>query len=135
MWGWSPWWRPARCPKPNCATCSKLEEGDEFDFFRARRGVTRIEERLIERGYLQSRVRLERDATANGINLTLRVVEGPIVDVAFEGVTPPARLREEAAALWHRGVFDRQRVDDVTEAVRSWLADANQLESVDRAER
>ena len=38
----------------------EIEPGDPYDFFTIRRGLQRIEERLIEQGHLQSRVRLER---------------------------------------------------------------------------
>jgi outer membrane protein assembly complex protein YaeT len=104
-----------------------VSEGDDFDFFEARRGVERIEERLIERGYLQSRVRLERQADPDAVGLTVRVVAGPRVHVVFEGIAASKDLQDEAAMLWHRGVFDRQRIDDVSEAIRSWLAEDNHL--------
>ena len=43
----------------------EIEPGDPYDFFTIRRGLQRIEERLIEQGHLQSRVRLERQVQAD----------------------------------------------------------------------
>ena len=53
--------RQCRKRSPSFASCSTSKEGKTYDFFAARRGVQRIEEFYRESGYLQSRVRLERE--------------------------------------------------------------------------
>ncbi len=99
----------------------KVKEGDSYNFFAVRRGVERIEERLLEQGHLQARVRMEHQVDGDRASLTLKIVRGPLVDLRFEGVTPPANVQEEVRTQWHRGVFDKQRGDDAAEALRAWL--------------
>lgn len=106
----------------------QLEEGEPYDFFAARAGVQRIEEFYRERGYLQSRVRLERQADARGVDVTLRVDPGPQIELQFDGTTLPESVREDVRLRWHRGVFDAQRADDGQEAIKSWLMDRDYLQ-------
>jgi outer membrane protein assembly complex protein YaeT len=105
-----------------------LEEDKPYDFFAARAGVQRIEEFYRERGYLQSRVRLERKADAQAVEVTLRVDPGPQVEMRFDGAALPASVREDVRLQWHRGVFDAQRADDGLETIKSWLMDHDYLQ-------
>jgi outer membrane protein assembly complex protein YaeT len=107
----------------------KVEQGKEFDFFRARDGVDKIEAILEERGYLQSRVRLQRQETDLGIDVTLTVTAGPQVTLVFEGATPPGKVVEDIRTKWRRGVFDTQRLDDTTGTLRGWLMKDNYLQA------
>jgi outer membrane protein assembly complex protein YaeT len=99
----------------------KLKEGDAYEFFAARSGLERIEKLYIESGYLQSRVRLERQVTGDKANLTLRVTSGPLVELRFDGRTPPSNVQQKVRAAWHHGVFDRQRGNDGVRVLREWL--------------
>jgi outer membrane protein assembly complex protein YaeT len=106
-----------------------IDEGDAFDFFAARRGVQKIEELYRERGWLQSRVRLDREGDEKTVNLSLAIITGPKVDVQFSGVTPPSNVREEVHRQWHRGVFDTQRAEDSAKALRAWLMQERYLDA------
>ena len=104
-----------------------LEEGKSYDFFRARAGVERIEEHLREGGWLQSRVRVQRQGDDHAVNVTLQVRTGPRVELQFVGATPPASVIEDVETQWNRGVFDTQRIDDGNEALLAWLMTDNYL--------
>ena len=99
----------------------KLKEGDAYEYFAARTGLERIEKLYMESGYLQSRVRLERQIDNDKANLALRVTSGPIVEMRFEGTTPPSKIQQKLRTAWHHGVFDRQRANDSVRALREWL--------------
>jgi len=99
----------------------KLKEGDAYDFFAARSGLERIETLCMQSGYLQSRVRLDRQVENDKANLTLRVTSGPIVELRFDGTTPPSKIQQRVQTAWHHGVFDRQRGNDSVRALREWL--------------
>ncbi|HEY1303941.1 MAG TPA: translocation/assembly module TamB domain-containing protein [Vicinamibacterales bacterium] len=99
----------------------RIKAGDPYDFFHIRNGVQRVEDLLMEQGYLQARVRLERQIENDQAQLVLNVTRGPIVDVRFMGTTPPSRVQREIRRQWHRGVFDKQRGDDATDSIREWL--------------
>ena len=105
-----------------------LKEGDVYDFFAARSGIDRIERRYCNDGYLQSRVRLEREVDGDRTNLTLHVRRGPRVVMRFEGATPPSKVQAEVRDAWHRGVFDTQRTSDSTRRLREWLMLDNHLQ-------
>ena len=104
------------------------EEGDDYNFFAARDGVQEIEQTLEERGYLQSRVRLQRAGDARAVDVTLKVTAGPHVALVFEGMTPPSRVVDDIRTKWGRGVFDTQRLDDSIEVIRGWLMRENYLQ-------
>jgi outer membrane protein assembly complex protein YaeT len=106
-----------------------VEEGKEFNFFKARDGVEKIEALLEERGYLQSRVRLQRQEGDLGIDLAVSVTAGPQVTLAFEGATPPRKVVEEIHTKWRRGVFDAQRLNDAADTLRGWLMKDNYLQA------
>jgi outer membrane protein assembly factor BamA/autotransporter translocation and assembly factor TamB len=99
----------------------KLKEGDKYEFFAARSGLERVDKLCIESGYLQARVRLERQVDKDKVHLTLRVTSGPIVAIQFEGATPPSKVQKNVRTAWHHGVFDRQRGNDSVRVVREWL--------------
>jgi outer membrane protein assembly complex protein YaeT len=107
----------------------RVKAQDRYDFFEIRNGIQRVERSLIERGYLQSRVRLERRVEGDQAHLTLRVAPGPRMDVEFMGATPPKKVQEEVRTQWHRGVFDKQRGDDSVDALREWLMEDKFLQA------
>jgi outer membrane protein assembly factor BamA/autotransporter translocation and assembly factor TamB len=98
-----------------------VKEGHSFDFFVVRDETKEVEEQLMQQGFLQSRIRLERKVEGDEAYLTLRVRRGPRVNIRFDGVTPPTSVQDDVRTQWHRGVFDKQRADDGAEALREWL--------------
>jgi outer membrane protein assembly factor BamA/autotransporter translocation and assembly factor TamB len=98
-----------------------VKEGQPYDFFAIRDETTEVENALVQQGFLQSRIRLERKVEGDDAYLTLHVTRGPRVDVRFDGVTPPQSVQNEVRRQWHRGVFDKQRADDGADALREWL--------------
>jgi outer membrane protein assembly complex protein YaeT len=99
----------------------RLKEGDAYEFFAARNGLERVERLYLERGYLQSRVRLEHEIHDGTAALMLRVASGPIVDLRFEGITPPSKIQQQVRTAWQQGVFDKQRCNDGAAALQVWL--------------
>jgi outer membrane protein assembly complex protein YaeT len=105
------------------------EVDDAFDYFAVRNGIEDIETRLREAGWMQSRVRLDREMDATTVRLRLGITRGPKVDFVYTGAVPPGTVQEEIHLQWHRGVFDAQRTDDAAEAVVEWLMDDNHLQA------
>ena len=66
-----------------------VKDGHTYDFFAIREEVSEVEADLMALGYLQNRIRLERQVEGDKANLTLRVRRGPLVEMRFEGLTPP----------------------------------------------
>jgi len=107
----------------------RIKAGDTFDFFEIRNGTRRVEESLVDQGYLQSRVRVERQVDSGGTHLHLHVTTGPQVNLVFKGAEPPRRVERTVREQWHKGVFDAQRGDDAAEVLRKWLIDDRYLQA------
>ena len=106
----------------------RLDPGDRYDFFQIRRGIQRLEERYRERGWLESRVRVERMVRGDAVDLVLRNTPGRKVDLTFEGLAPPTKLQTKVREIWHRGVIDSQRTGDAVGAIREWLVHERYLQ-------
>ena len=105
-----------------------VDEGKPLDYFAVRDGIQKLEERLRERGFLQSRVRLRREVSDTSVRLHVAVTAGPVVALQILGGPVPDDVREEVRLKWHRGVFDAQRVDDGVETLRAWLIGDSHLQ-------
>jgi translocation and assembly module TamB len=105
-------------PDPEVRAEFDVKEGQTYDFFAIREEVSEVEADLLALGYMQSRIRLERQVEGDKANLTLRVRRGPLVSMMFAGTTPPRKVQDEVRTQWHRGVFDKQRAEDGVEALR-----------------
>ena len=106
----------------------KVKEGDAYEYFAARSGVERIEKLYLEAGFLQSRVHLDRRVDNDKAALTLQVTSGPVIELQFEGATPPSKVRQRVRTAWNHGVFDGQRGSDSIRALRKWLMLDHHLE-------
>jgi outer membrane protein insertion porin family len=107
----------------------RIKAGDTYDFFEIRNGIRRVEDWLVDQGYLQSRVRLERQPDGDRTYLHLHVTSGPQVELVFNGADPPRRVERTVREQWHKGVFDAQRGDDAVEVLREWLIDDRRLQA------
>ena len=67
----------------------KVKAGNQYDALKVRKGVERLDNFFVKQGYLESRVRLDRDESANGVDLTVRIELGPAVEMTFQGATLP----------------------------------------------
>lgn len=104
-----------------------IKQGREYDFFATRRGLDRVTELYIAKGWLESRIKLERRSAGRSVSLALHIVPGPKVDVIVEGVSPPKSLLKELFLTWNRGAYDAQRIGDVESSLKSWLVENRHL--------
>ena len=76
------------------------------------------------------------DRADSGLRLVVQSRAGPRVEIsASTGVDLPGKSPTRSATKWHRGVFDTQRADDVTDVIRE-LADGRELPAAgDRLDR
>ena len=107
--------------EPELRELLDIADGDHYDFFAARDAVEDIERALVDRGYIQSRVRLRRKGDERSVALDLTITAGPRVELVFSGASVPRKVVEEVREQWRRGVFDTQRIDDSVDALSGWL--------------
>jgi outer membrane protein assembly complex protein YaeT len=89
----------------------KVKAGDQYDTLKVRKGSERLDKFFVKKGYLESRIRLDRNENESerGVDLTVRTEPGPAVEMTFEGADLPGRQKSRLRKLWHEGMSDMQR--------------------------
>ena len=109
----------------------KIDEGDDYDFLELQQDIDRIREAFHEQGYLEARIRTRRSEAADGtVTVEFVVNRGPRTLLQFDGLVAPSSLIEELEEAWHTNVFDQFLIDDLTNRVRRYLVDSNDLASI-----
>jgi len=123
-----------RLPEASVRERIGLEEGDRYDFFKARKQVDRLLKLYHADGRLEARIRLRREETAEAVDLRYEIDGGPRVELIYEGADPPSGIREEVRGLWARGVFGEQRARDARMRMLRWLDDERRFAATVRTE-
>jgi outer membrane protein assembly complex protein YaeT len=107
----------------------KIKPGKPYNFFTVRRGVERIDDYLAGQGYLQAKTGAERETKDDSVDLTIQIEQGPRVELIFEGWGVPDDIRDRVRRLWRDGVFDAQRINESSRAIREALVDRGYLQA------
>ncbi|MBI3278414.1 MAG: translocation/assembly module TamB domain-containing protein [Acidobacteria bacterium] len=107
----------------------KVKEGNRYDFFKVRKGMDRVGRMYAKANLLESRVRLQHQENPQTVDLALNVQSGPVVDLVYEGVPVPGKVRDRVRDIWQSGVFDAQRVEEAKDAIRNWLVKEDHLQA------
>ena len=99
-----------------------VKAGDNYDFFSAQRGRSRLETAFAKENRLEAQVSIDRKLEESTVDLTFRIKEGPAVQLVFEGWEDmPSDLKDQVRDVWSEGVIDAQRTADVIELIESQL--------------
>jgi outer membrane protein assembly complex protein YaeT len=104
------------------AKAFKAKAGQQYKPIKVRKGSDRLRSFLAKKGYLESRVRLDRQNTEQGLDLTVRIGLGPTVQMTFQGADLPGGEKKRVRALWSAGISDQQRPQTGKEAILGHLA-------------
>ena len=104
-----------------------VKAGSRYDFFRVRKGLDRLRQLHAGSDLLESRVRLDRRDADGATALDVRLEAGPEVEFVYEGWPVPGGTRSRVRDIWRSGVFDGQRLDEASAAVREALVKAGYL--------
>jgi outer membrane protein insertion porin family len=109
----------------------KIGEGDEFDFLELQQDIDRIRDSFKAQGFFEARVRSRRTDGEDGtVAIEFIISPGPKTLLEVEGIVVPADLMEELQEAWHQNVFDQFLIDDLTNRVRRYLVNSNELANV-----
>ncbi|HTS66552.1 MAG TPA: translocation/assembly module TamB domain-containing protein [Candidatus Acidoferrales bacterium] len=100
----------------------KVKPGQKYDPLKVRKASDRLGGFLFKKGYLESRVRLDREEAANSVAIEVRIELGPVVEMAFQGVNLPRGQRSKLRRLWHAGISDMQRPQAAKDAILDYFA-------------
>jgi outer membrane protein assembly complex protein YaeT len=106
-----------------------LKTGNDFDFFKVRKGLDRIRDTYAKRDLLEAEVRMNRETRNSTVDLTVNVQAGDRVLFVYEGWSPPGGVQDQVRQIWRDGVFDLARAEDAIEAIRAKLVEEGYLES------
>ncbi|MEO7652704.1 MAG: translocation/assembly module TamB domain-containing protein [Bryobacteraceae bacterium] len=99
----------------------KVKPGKQYDFFKLRQGLDRIQNLYRKEDLLESRIRMSRTVENQQVDLTLNIQPGSAVKFVFEGYDPSGGLRKKVRDIWASGVFDTQRAEESVTAIRKAL--------------
>ncbi len=109
---------------------ARLKAGSRFDFYAWQRDLDNLTALLVERGYVEARVRGERrEVDASTVEITYRVTRGPATQIVVQGIDLPRNEIDGIRQMWSRAVFDRFVVEDAEERVERYLLTAGLLSS------
>jgi outer membrane protein assembly factor BamA len=100
----------------------KVKPGNRYNTMQVRKGTERLERFFQNEGYLQSRVRLDRDEEASSVDLTVRIELGPAVEMTFQGTNLSRGQKASLHKLWHAGVSDIHRLPAAENHILDYLA-------------
>src|SRR5204863_1031882 len=82
------------------AKAFKIKEGKQYDFFKVRKGLDRVEKLYANKGLLEAKIHLVRENKESAVDLDLDVQSGPAVDFVYEGLNPSGSLRKQVRQIW-----------------------------------
>ncbi len=100
----------------------KVKPGQRYNAVKVRQGAERVRGFLAKQGYLESRVRIDREESGADVVLTGQLELGPVVQLTFSGSHLPRKIRGRARALWRTGISDPQRRQAVTRSISGYLS-------------
>lgn len=106
----------------------KLRAGKDYNFFKVRKGLDRLNRAYAQKGLLESRITSNREEKERFVDLDVHIEDGPFVNFVFEGYNPPAGTKKDVRHIWRTRVFDGQRLEDAADAIRLALLDDRYLE-------
>jgi outer membrane protein assembly complex protein YaeT len=116
-------------PQERLADKFDIETGKQYDFFKISKGMDRLRKMHAKAGFLESRVRLNREQADQSVALNVRIDAGPEVQFVYEGWPVPGSIEKRVREIWQSGVFDAQRVDEANAAINSALIKDDYLQA------
>ena len=92
-----------------------------------RKGAEKLTKFLMKKGYLESRVRVDREDDGQDMSLTVRIELGPTVEMAYRGAELPRRQKARLRKVWHAGISNQQRPQAAKDAILDHFAEKGYL--------
>ena len=107
----------------------KVKAGQKYKPIKARNGSERLNKFLMKKGYLESRVHLDREDDGQNMALTVRLQIGPAMEFAYTGAKLSKRQRSQMRKTWHAGISDQQRPEASKEGLLRHFASEGFLQA------
>ncbi len=105
------------------------KQGKPFNAYRMREDIRDLEDFLASKDFLKARIRTERDAVDGHINLHFEIDPGPVITFAYEGLTIPAKTRNDIRHVWASSFSEAIALGESTKAVLQFARDKGYLKA------
>ena len=106
-----------------------LKTGDDYDFFKVRDKMDKLQSFFRDRQFLEASVRLRRRENPGTVDLNIFIQPGKKVTFAYEGFNLPGSVQKDVRRIWTEGVFDLQRGQEASGAISNELLKRNYIDS------
>jgi hypothetical protein len=107
----------------------KVKPGDKFDFPKVQKGLDRLHSYYSEQKRLEADIRLQRETQDKTVDLEVSVKPGAVIEFTYEGMPLPDKVKKDVEQAWKNGVFDVERLEDATAAIRRQLLENGYLQA------
>jgi outer membrane protein assembly complex protein YaeT len=107
----------------------KLKAGQRASAMKVRKNSERLSKFLVKKGYLESRVFVDRVETGQDMSLMVQIELGPTVEISYRDGSLPGREKARVRKVWHAGISDRQRQITAKDAILNYYADKGYLQA------
>ncbi|HSW39507.1 MAG TPA: translocation/assembly module TamB domain-containing protein, partial [Acidobacteriota bacterium] len=107
----------------------RARPGDRYDFSRIQQGMDRLQQFYFRQNRLEANIRMQRKTEERNVNLQVSINPGPVVGFSYEGYSLSGRTRENVEKAWADGIFEMERIEKATMAIRRALTGDRYLEA------
>lgn len=107
----------------------KVKPGDKYEFPKVQKGLDRLHNFYYRQKRFEADIRLHRETQQGTVDLEVTIDPGPSVEFSFEGISLSSKIREKVDKAWAEGVFDTERLEEATTAIRKPLLQEGYLQA------
>ncbi len=104
-----------------------LEPRKPYDFFATRRALDRLRDHYSSAGFPEARISLTRTETGSNVDLRFELLDGPRVDMIYEGWDVSADTKKKVIQRWASIPIDSLRLQDAIALIESGMAESGYL--------
>jgi outer membrane protein assembly complex protein YaeT len=105
----------------------KVKAGQKANAIKLRKSSEKLSNFLMKKGYLESRVFVDRVDAGQQLSLTVRIELGPTVEMTYQNANLPRSQKARLRKVWHAGISDHQRPIAATDAILNYFAEKGYL--------
>jgi outer membrane protein assembly complex protein YaeT len=105
----------------------KVKPGQKANAMKLRKSSEKLSNFLMKKGYLESRVLVDRAGAGQQLSLTVRTELGPTVEMNYENGSLPRSQKARLRKVWHAGVSNHQRPIAARDAILNYFAEKGYL--------
>jgi len=107
----------------------KNRPGDRYDFQKVQKGLDRLHDFLSSQNHLEADIRLQRNTGEKTVDLIVSIDPGPVVEFEYGQYRLEKKVKDLVAKAWVNGVFEAERLEEASLAIRRALTEDGFLQA------